>query len=236
MDNQYEGKIFLFKRKNISMEIIPVIDIMNGKAVHAIRGERNNYKPLKSIYSDISDPVEIAENLPYKRIYVADLDAIMGDNSNFKIIEEISEYKRVILDSGIKHSNELNLYRDLSINPVIGTETLESMENLKENLQISEEVFMSIDIKDDRVISPFLDLTPLKCFELFYGKGIENFIFLEISSVGTMSLPSFDYLDKINKKVKVLVGGGITKKDIKKLKERNVFGVLMGTALYNELV
>ncbi len=218
------------------MEIIPVIDIMKGRAVHAIRGERNNYKPLKSIYSDISDPVEIAENLPYERIYVADLDAIMGNNSNFRIIEEISEYKRVILDSGIKHCNELNIYRDLSINPVLGTETLESMENLKENLQISEEVFVSIDIKDDRVISPFLDLTPLECFGLFYRKGIENFIFLEISSVGTMSLPSFDYLDKINKKAKIMVGGGITKKDIKKLKKRNVSGVLMGTSLYNELV
>jgi phosphoribosylformimino-5-aminoimidazole carboxamide ribotide isomerase len=42
------------------MEIIPVMDILNGIVVHAVRGEREKYKPIKSILSASPDPVEIA--------------------------------------------------------------------------------------------------------------------------------------------------------------------------------
>ncbi len=217
------------------MEIIPVIDILKGIAVHAVKGERENYKPLKSIYSTTPDPLEIARNLPYDRIYIADLDAIMEGKPNIELIKKISQEKKVILDPGIRTVEDLKLYKDISISPVLGTETLESIETLRKALETFEEVFLSIDIKENRVISPFLNLSPLECFELFYEEGVENFIFLEISKVGTLSSPAYEYLDKIEGKAGVFVGGGVRKEDIERLKKKRVSGVLVGTALHRGL-
>ena len=45
------------------MEIIPVLDLKSGIAVSGESGERSNYKPLKTVYSQSSNPVEIARTL-----------------------------------------------------------------------------------------------------------------------------------------------------------------------------
>ena len=44
-------------------KIIPVIDILNSKAVHAVKGEREKYKPLKTVLIKSTDPVEITKQL-----------------------------------------------------------------------------------------------------------------------------------------------------------------------------
>ena len=63
------------------MEIIPVMDLMSGIAVSGKSGKRETYKPLETVYSETPDPVDIAISLKrqgFKRIYIADLDAIEG--------------------------------------------------------------------------------------------------------------------------------------------------------------
>lgn len=68
------------------MEVIPVIDLKHGRVVHARRGERERYQPLRSTLAPGADPVEIAAALlrlhPFCTLYLADLDAIQrtGDN------------------------------------------------------------------------------------------------------------------------------------------------------------
>ena len=42
------------------MKVIPVIDILNGIAVHGIRGERKKYQPIKSVLTKSAEPVEVA--------------------------------------------------------------------------------------------------------------------------------------------------------------------------------
>ena len=57
------------------IEIIPVLDLKSGIAVSGKSGNRNKYKPLKTVYSSSSNPVEIARNLKEKRaksIYIAE--------------------------------------------------------------------------------------------------------------------------------------------------------------------
>ena len=62
------------------MQCIFVFDILNGAAVHALRGERSRYKPVASFsqVTDSSDPLQILDVLRPARVYVADLDRIMG--------------------------------------------------------------------------------------------------------------------------------------------------------------
>ena len=70
------------------MKIIPVIDVLNGIAVHGIQGERKQYKPLKSLLCRSFKPTEIAyafELLGFDSLYLADLDAILGKSTNLEI-------------------------------------------------------------------------------------------------------------------------------------------------------
>jgi phosphoribosylformimino-5-aminoimidazole carboxamide ribotide isomerase len=57
------------------MRVIPVIDLKSGAAVHAVRGERERYRPLRSGLVAGSDPVEVAravrEALGLGELYVA---------------------------------------------------------------------------------------------------------------------------------------------------------------------
>ena len=69
------------------MQIIPVIDLQGGHVVHARRGERAAYAPIRSSLAAGADPVDIAAALlrlhPFDTLYLADIDAIQrqGDNT-----------------------------------------------------------------------------------------------------------------------------------------------------------
>ena len=64
------------------MDVIPVIDVRHGVAVHARQGQRDQYKPLETPLARGSDPVAVARGFlslfPFRTIYVADLDGIEG--------------------------------------------------------------------------------------------------------------------------------------------------------------
>ena len=68
------------------MRLIPVMDLLDGRVVQAIKGEREQYKPVKSVLCDTSEPVDVArafrDQLGLSEIYIADLDAIMGRGSH----------------------------------------------------------------------------------------------------------------------------------------------------------
>ena len=66
------------------MRVVPVIDLKDGTAVHAVRGERERYRPVNStLAGDDGDPLALARAfrsaLGLDELYVADLDAIGGD-------------------------------------------------------------------------------------------------------------------------------------------------------------
>ena len=209
-------------------EIIPVIDIMQGKAVSGIGGRRERYRELKSVYCDSSNPVELVKKLPFKKVYIADLDAIMHRNPNIRILENISKiHKEIWVDLGIRDYKDIHRYSELDIKLVIGTETLQSIDNicLKEHI-------LSLDIKDGKLLSPFLPKNPFKAFEFMASMGARKFIILNITRVGTLKGCDINIREFIKPNIEIYVGGGIRKKDIEKLKKIGVKGALVGTALH----
>ena len=72
------------------MDIIPVIDLMGGQAVHAKLGRRDEYRPLQSRLCRTSRPLDVAEALlalyPFRTLYLADLDAIRGGRAQFAVV------------------------------------------------------------------------------------------------------------------------------------------------------
>lgn len=77
------------------MDVVPVIDLMGGQVVHARRGERGAYQPIHSPLVEGARPQAVADALlalaPFRRLYVADLDAIRGTGGHDTVIAEIAE-------------------------------------------------------------------------------------------------------------------------------------------------
>lgn len=213
-------------------EIIPVIDIMQGMAVAGKCGEREKYAELKTVYAESSNPIEIAKNLPFKKIYIADLDAIAGKPANTDILRKISEIKEIWADLGIRTKKDVEKYSFLKVKLVLGTETLQEFKRI--NLR---KYIVSVDIKNNKVISPFLPEDVEKTLDILISKGVKKIILLNISKVGT--LKGNEYLDigeKLAQRLEVYLGGGITKKDIEEIKKKGFRGALIGTALHRGLI
>ena len=87
------------------MRIIPVLDLKGGVAVHAVRGRREDYTPVRSVLAGSADPVALARAfstaLGCRECYVADLDAIAGRGDHEITIRTIAELGLVVwLDAG----------------------------------------------------------------------------------------------------------------------------------------
>ena len=143
------------------MKIVPVIDILDGVAVHAVKGRRKNYKPLKSMLSKSANPLDVAtafQKLGFKEIYVADLNAITGNYDNFSVLERIAQATelQLMVDAGvndIKKAKELIQHGASKV--IIGTETLTSIGFIDEAIQAlgTQRVILSLDLKRGHLLS-----------------------------------------------------------------------------------
>ena len=79
------------------MEVIPVLDLRQGRAVHAIGGDRSRYGVVRSALAPDAhgDPLVLARafrrRLGSRRCYVADLDALMGDSPQLDLLARLAD-------------------------------------------------------------------------------------------------------------------------------------------------
>ncbi|HAF95398.1 MAG: hypothetical protein A2X34_05220 [Elusimicrobia bacterium GWC2_51_8] len=230
------------------MEIIPVLDILGGIAVGAIKGEREKYKPLVSVLAPSHSPLDFAavfkNRMGFKRLYIADLDSILNNGNNYGIIREIKKKSglRIMLDPGIRNIDKF----DKSIfeccdDLILGTETLGSTDNLSWFIKAAgqKKVIISIDIKEGRTITacPGLSSEPFETITSLFKSGARDFILLNLSGVGTLTgVPGFvpGLMRKLSEiKVNVITGGGVTSiDDIIRLSGSGISGVLIATSLH----
>jgi phosphoribosylformimino-5-aminoimidazole carboxamide ribotide isomerase len=229
------------------VKIIPVIDILNGIAVHAVRGRRKKYQPLKSILCVSTDPVDVAaalKALGFGELYVADLDAIAGRHPNLSMFKRIVDKTglRLMVDAGItslKTAEEL-LGNGVS-KVIIGTETLPSASLVAEAVKSfgTEKVMVSLDLMNGQVLSKFelgALVEPMALLRKFQNMGVSQIIVLDLAKVGSGEGVNTQFLKEVTRNIKaeVYVGGGVRGvKDLVTLKDLGVFGVLVATALHS---
>jgi len=228
--------------------IIPVIDILNSQAVHAIKGEREKYKPLKSVLINDSNPIRIALKLKNKYLfnefYIADLDAILQKKPNIAILSKILDIPgvEIMIDPGIKTKKNAKKYFKLNLKSLIlGLETLRDLKVITECLKLfdTNKIVVSIDMYNEVIqtnIKEFRnqDISEIVC--KIEDLGVVNIILLDLFKVGQkMGGISALYL-KIREQFngEILIGGGTKDlQDIKDYKSNNFSGVLIGTALHD---
>jgi len=219
------------------IEVIPVIDIKDGVAVSAIRGERDKYMPLKSVICSSANPLDVAmvyESMGFKRIYIADLDGILKNKPNLELLEKIAVETNleVMADIGIASIHDLELLRDTGVEGIVGTETMSSLEFLDE---LPDDFILSIDMKDGELLSNLeVSLMDLLNF-LRKRTRCGEVILLDLSLVGTYSGVNIDLCRKVTEKLPcgIVYGGGVKNVvDIHKLCVSGIKGVLVGSGIH----
>lgn len=218
---------------------IPVLDLKNNVAVSGMSGNRDTYQPLNTVYSQSSDPVEIAQNLKLngaKEIYIADLDLIDSNGHNLHQIKMINHILPVIFDGGVKDLESYQFFLDYAYKVIVATETLENLEELSKIFEVfpKERIVVSIDIKDGKLFSRHLDIDLDKLKEILKVLDPSEIILLDLSDVGTNKGFNMDLLEEFKDfKDKLIIAGGINKKSLEELENAGIKKVLIGTSLHS---
>ena len=228
------------------MKIIPVIDILNGVAVHAVRGQRSQYQPLQSTLINSANPLEVADafqKLGFSDIYVADLDAIIACKMTFSALQTIATQTglHLLVDAGVTGIERARALLESGIEKlVVGTETLQNMLFVKEAVELfgPDRVVVSLDLISGRVIAKDGfdgSKEPFALLKEFKQAGVEQFIVLDLARVGSCEGVNIEFLKQviIEIGVDVYVGGGVRNvADLKELNKLGVKGALLATALH----
>ncbi len=223
-----------------------MIDILNGVVVHAVRGRRKEYQPLKSLLCKSVDPLQVAmsfQTLGFNELYIADLDAIMGGQADYQIFKRITETGlELMVDAGISDVETAEKLLGAKVSKlIIGTETLTDTRFIGEAVKVfgSNQVVVSLDLKDDKLIGKLWCGGSKNLMGLlgeFEGGGISQIIILDLARVGSGVGVNVDFLRKVVEgfSFDVYAGGGVRDlNDLVKLKELGVSGVLAASALHS---
>ena len=228
------------------MRVIPVIDLKSGAAVHAVRGERERYRPLRSEIVSGSDPVRVAravrEALGLDELYVADLDAIDGGPAHRQVLAALTREARVMVDAGVTEVAGVRRLLELgAAHVVIGTETLAdraAIERLRAELPDAPLV-LSLDLRAGRVISSDPELARLGAAEALARlgpAGIREVIVLDLTRVGADAGPDVARVRELHARfpeLELLAGGGVRDlADLRALAAAGAAGALVATALH----
>ena len=225
------------------MEIIPVIDIRNSIVVHARRGERTGYVPIRTPFSSSSSPDAVVDGIlkkiSSKRFYIADLDAIEGLTDNRETITAIAARHPTVnfwIDSGFNHLRTINTFlTEPNIDLVLATESIST-------LAVYNELRNSIPYGRMLLSLDRLDQSLLGCVELFEQPSLwpRRVIHMNLRMIGAGGGPDWDGLKtlcRLSSCHDIYAAGGVRDdSDIKRLASLGMSGVLVATALHERRV
>jgi HisA/HisF family protein len=233
------------------MRVVGVIDLKDGTAVHAVRGERERYRPVRSVIAgDEGDPLALARafrsELGLEELYVADLDAISGgDGDHSAVLRALAQEARVMVDAGVSEPARARALLDLGVHRVIvGTETLSGSAALDRLLaDLDGAVILSVDLREGRALSPDPQLAGLPALDAvarLHRAGLREAIVLDLARVGSGAGPDVALIAEIHAafpELELLAGGGVRDgEDLRALDAAGAAGALVATALHSGVI
>jgi phosphoribosylformimino-5-aminoimidazole carboxamide ribotide isomerase len=225
------------------MEIIPAIDIIDGKCVRLTFGDYNT----KKIYNE--NPIDVAKEFVdsgITRLHLVDLDgAKAGHIINYKVLEQICSKTDLTVDfgGGLKTNEDIKIAFNSGAKMVTGGSiAVKDRETFEDWLTTygTDRIILGADVKGIKIAingwQEESDLTINQLIDIYKPKGIKKIICTDISKDGAMIGPSFDLykrlMDEFPKQEFIASGGVTTIDDVIKLKEMNMHGVIIGKAIY----
>jgi len=218
------------------MEVIPVIDLKAGEVVHARRGLRDSYRPIETRLSASSEPAAVVAGLlqlaPFRRLYVADLDAIAGLGSHDAALATLSALFPQIelwVDNGANNAVTAEAWLASGRGClVIGSES-QTDAALLQRVSGNPRTVLSLDFRGDAFQGP---LAILYDPSLWPGRVIV----MTLGRVGTGAGPDLDRVASIQRCSagrSVYAAGGVrTASDLQSLDAIGSAGALIASALH----
>ena len=217
---------------------------MDGKVVRLFKGDPKK----QTVYSD--KPLEIAkkwEDAGADMIHLVDLDATLGIGSNLEIIESIANEISIPIQvaGGLRDESKIVKVLGFASRIVLGTIAFKDKEILKRILSKfgKERIVISVDHIDGIIVvegwQKKTGIKLLKGINDFVEMGFSDFLLTNVSRDGTLQGPDLEFLETACriKNTNIIASGGISNiDDIKRVKESKADGVILGKALYENLI
>lgn len=225
------------------MQIIPALDIINGKCVRLIKGD---FKDQKIYYENPLEAAKAFEDAGLPRLHIVDLDgAKEGVIKNLKVLESVASNTKLVIDfgGGIKTIEDVSgVYNAGASIVTLGSIAVKHPEIVEEWLiEFGAENFLiGADVIGQKIkISGWLEDGGITIFE-FIGKmlaiGVQTIFCTDISKDGVMQGPSDELYKKIIQQfpsLNLIASGGVSKiEDVIGLKSTGCCGVIIGKAIY----
>lgn len=226
------------------MQLIPAIDLMNGKIVRLTRGEA---KTAKIYETEFGTPVEAAKRWRDEgasKLHIIDLDAAFALGNNHSVIAEVAKTVKLPIQvgGGIRSYETAEKLFETGITQVILGALAFSDPSAIEKIQKkfgSESVIVALDNKDGFVmVEGWKTATAMiveDALEKYTGLGVQRFLITSIAQDGMLTGPDLPTLSQatLYPNAKIVAAGGIGSiGDLVALKEIGVEGAVIGKALY----
>jgi len=224
------------------MILFPAIDLYDHKVVRLLKGD---YEKM-TVYSD--DPLATAKNIESmggKWLHLVDLEGAKdGTTPNFDVVSAIAKDTglKVEIGGGIRSFETIEKYLNAGVQRVIlGTKAVKDPGFLKEAVsKWGDKIAVGVDAKNGKVaVNGWMDVLDIDMFDFLQDikeMGVKTAIVTDISKDGAMkgtNLPLYERLSKLSG-IDITASGGVsTLDDLKALKDMDIYGAILGKAMYN---
>lgn len=223
------------------MIIMPAVDIKNGKCVQLVQGKPGTEQIV------LDNPAEVAMEWEEKGasvLHVIDLGGALEEEGNIPVVREIVKKVSVPVQmgGGIRNVEDATRLLNMGVDRIIlGTLAIESPETVEllSDQYGSERIMVALDSKDSQVVvrgwTEKTNQTAPQLGEIMEEKGAGGLLFTNVDHEGLLGgfkiQPLLKLLETVN--IPVVYSGGVsTLEDIKNLSQTDVYGVVIGSALY----
>ncbi len=223
------------------MIIFPAIDIRGGNAVRLTQGDYDQEK----VYH--TDPVAVAkewEAQGAEYIHIVDLDgAKSGESANGEAIRRIAQSVNIPIQvgGGVRSMEDVTRHIQNGVRRVIiGTSAIENPSFVQEAVKrYGDQIAVSIDARNGYVATDgwtsTSDTKATTLIQQLESFGVQTIVYTDILKDGMMQGPNFEELKEVNESttIDVIASGGVsTEENVQSLQEMNMYGAIIGKALY----
>ncbi len=223
------------------MKLFPAIDLKDKQVVRLFKGDYNQM----TVYG--TNPLETAKGFKAsgaEYLHVVDLDGAKdGNNPNFEIVADLAKNSglKVEIGGGIRNEEIIKKYIDAGVMRVIlGTVAISNPEFVQDMVtRYGDKIAVGVDMLDGKVATHgWTNVSSVDGFEFcetLEKMGVATVICTDISKDGAMQGTNRELYREMAKRFKfdtVASGGVSTLEDVKALNDMNVYGAILGKALY----
>lgn len=229
------------------IEIIPAMDIYEGKCVRLTKGD---FHQMKVYHNHPVDLARFFEDQGVKRLHLVDLEgARLRKLTNLNVLQEIASVTHLLIDYGGGIATDADIakvFEKGARQVTVGSVAIHHPDRFCRWLQLygPEKIILAADVIDGNIAVSGWSEVSVMTLESFLAeylqRGVKYVLCTDISKDGMMSGSSIDLYRGLVEKfpsLHFIASGGIREMaEIKALDSLNIYGLVIGKALYEDVI